>query len=120
MKLGIRKVWPIIIMLILLFLIYNTKKEYYKNQIEFFDKNLNGIILNIEEGRGTKVFLEQADFFYLEQIKDKSIKVGDSISKIETELSIYRKNDTGKFVFLKKETVLKPKNSYFEFFFGLN
>ncbi|MFL1897264.1 hypothetical protein ACJRPK_16290 [Aquimarina sp. 2-A2] len=119
MKFGIKRVWKIIIILIFFALIYNSKKEYYSNKVKFFDKKMGGVILDIKEGRGTKVYYAKEDFFYLEQLESKSIMIGDSLIKNGTELSVYRKNGGEKFMFLKKESIIKPNDSYFKFFFGL-
>ncbi|PWH81829.1 hypothetical protein DIS18_14225 [Algibacter marinivivus] len=116
----IKKVWGIVIVLIALTLIYNSKSSYYENKVVFYNDNVNGIITDIKTTRGTKVHYGKSDFFYLEQLEKKEIKVGDSIlKKADSDLNVYRKNESGQFIYLTKIKVLKPKNSYFKFFFGL-
>ena len=116
----IKKVWGIVIVLIAFTFIYNSKSSYYENKVAFYNGNVNGIIAEIKTTRGTKVHYGESDFFYLEQLEEKEIKIGDSIIKRDnSELTVYRKNESGQFIYLNKIKVLKPKSSYFKFFFGL-
>jgi hypothetical protein len=116
----IKKVWGIVIVLVAFTLIYNSKSSYYENKVDFYNNNINGIISDIKTTRGTKVRYGKSDFFYLEQLEKKEIKAGDSIvKKADSELTVYRKNERGQFIYLTKIKVLKPKSSYFKFFFGL-
>ncbi|WP_108424998.1 hypothetical protein [Flagellimonas amoyensis] len=116
----IKKIWGIIIVLVAFTLIYNSKSSYYENKVAFYNNNVNGIIVDIKAARGTKVYYGESDFFYLEQLEEKEIKVGDSIvKKVDSELTVYRKNKSGQFIYLTKIKVLRPKSSYFKFFFGL-
>lgn len=119
MKFSIKRTWQIIILIILLTLIYNSKTDYYKNKVNFYNKSVNGIITKIKTTRGTKVYYNESDFFYLEQLENNSLKVGDSINKEENDLYVYEKNENGQYVYLTKVKVLKPKSSYFKFFFGI-
>ncbi|MFD2517730.1 hypothetical protein [Salinimicrobium flavum] len=114
-----KKIFPILILLLAGFLIYNSKRSYYKNKTDFYEKNLNGIINQIKEGRGTKVYINESDFFYLEQLENKSLKVGDSISKKNSDLFVFEKNKNNGFSYLTTINVKKPKDNYYEFFFGI-
>jgi len=116
----IKKVWGIVIVLIAFTLIYNSKSSYYENKVSFYNNEVTGVITHINTTRGTKVFYGESDYFYLDQLEEKNIKVGDSIiKKVDSDLNVYRKNESGKFNYLTKIKVLKPKGSYFKFFFGL-
>ena len=87
--------------------------------MDFYKKNVDAIILKIEEGRGTKVYYNESEFFYLDQLKEESIKAGDSISKRGSDLLVFDKNTMGQYHFLNKIEVTKPEDSYFKFFYGL-
>lgn len=100
-------------------MVYNSKADFYEKKVEFYDKDVRGVITEINETRGTKVYLENSYFFYLDQLRPKSLKVGDSIDKTETIISVYERNSTDKYEYLNKVKVLKPEDNYFEFFFGL-
>lgn len=120
MKFSFKRVWQILLVLILFTLIYNSKSEHYKNKVDFYNKNIDGIITKIKRTRGTKVYYAESDFFYLEQLEDKLLKVGDSISKkTNSELAVYEKIENEHYIYLTKIKVMKPQSSYFKFFFGL-
>ncbi|WP_190311295.1 hypothetical protein [Psychroflexus gondwanensis] len=119
MKIKTKTIFQILLVLALPVVIYFTKTDYYKNTVDFYKNDVNGIILKIKESRGTKVYYNESEFFYLDQLKDKSIKVGDSISKRGSDLLVFEKNSNGQYEFLKKINVIKPKDSYLKFFYGL-
>ena len=87
--------------------------------MDFYSKNLNGIVTEIKDGRGTKVYLKDYDFFYLEQLDNELLKVGDSISKKNSDLFVFEKNKNNGFSYLTTIKVKKPKDNYYEFFFGI-
>lgn len=120
MKVRIKRIWKILLVIIALpIIIYFTKVDYDKKTIDFYEKDVNGIISKIKRTRGTKVYYNSSDFFYLEQLKDKTIKVGDSISKKGSDLLVFDKNSSGQYSFRNEIKVIKPKDSYFKFFYGL-
>ena len=97
----IKKVWGIVIVLIAFTLIYNSKSSYYENKVSFYNNEVTGVITHINTTRGTKVFYGESDYFYLDQLEEKNIKVGDSIiKKVDSDLNVYRKNESGKFNYL--------------------
>ena len=114
-----KRILLILIILSVGVLIYTSKMSYYQNKVNFFEKNINGVVSKISEGRGTKVYYSESDFFYLEQCQVNSIKVGDSLSKSRSVIKVFRKTESENFGIIEEEKVLKPKNSYFNFFFGL-
>lgn len=118
MKLNLSKI--VIAIIILFTLIYNSKTSDYKNEVAFFNQNITGVITKIKQTRGTKVYYDKSNFFYLSQLQNRTVKIGDSISKIaNSDLAVYKKNENGKFILQTKIKVLKPEDSYFEYFFGL-
>ena len=119
MKFGIKRFWQLILVIALPVIIYNTKSDYYKNKVDFYESDLNGVVTQIKQTRGTKVYLNESEFFYLDQLQDKSLKVGDSINKKGSELNVFEKRNQDEYRFINKITVVKPESSYFKFFFGL-
>ena len=119
MKLSIKRIWQLIILISLPIIIYNTKSSYYQNKVDFYEKNINGAVTKIKQTLGTKIYYNETDFFYLEQLENKSLKVGDSINKkMDSDLTVFEKNESGQYIYLTKIKVMKPKSSYFKFFFG--
>lgn len=110
MKKGIR----IGIVLLFLITVYNSKSSDYVIGIEFFKKHLNAKVLEIKGSRGAKVYYSNDDFFYLDMYRGIPIKVGDYLVKVDSIVKIYR-NDK----FIGTGEILKPKDSYFEYFFDL-
>ncbi len=104
--------------LILFVFIYNSKTDYYNKDKEFFENNVHGVICNIKKTRGTKIYYNTTDFFYLSILKSKDIKIHDSIyKKQKSDLNLFRKDKDGKYFFLKKIEIKAPKDNYFEYFF---
>lgn len=97
--------------------IYNSKRSDYKNDLFFFNTNINAHILRIVESRGTKVYYSEENFFYLESYRGVDIMEGDSIAKEDQEIKIYRKNKNSNFYLVGKGYPVKPPDSYFEYFF---
>tara|TARA_R110000868_G_C10542890_1_gene735128 strand:- start:62 stop:421 length:360 start_codon:yes stop_codon:yes gene_type:complete len=119
MKFGIKRIWQLILVIAFPVIIYNTKTDYYKKKVDFYESDLNGVVTQIKQTRGTKVYLNESEYFYLEQLQDKSLKVGDSINKKGSELNVFEKNNKDEYNYKNKITVIKPESSYFKFFFGL-
>lgn len=116
---NFKKVIPILIVALALILIYNSKRGYYRNKTNFYSSTLNVKILKIKDARGTKVYYSEEDFFYLESCEDIHVYPGDSISKVGSKIKVFR-NKTGKvYVLAESGKAIKPKDSYFNFFFNL-
>jgi len=109
----------IVIFIIFGFYVYNSKREYYEKHIEFYDKNFSEEVKKITEGRGTKIYYNSNEYFYTffcedEYKIDRDLKVGDIIVKKTDTLEVCR-NSMDNIILTSK--VIKPKKSYFEYFF---
>ncbi len=110
----------IVIIIIFGFNIYNSKSEYYKKHIEFYNKKFSSEVNKIVEGRGTKIYYNTNDYFYTffcekEYKMDEIIKFGDILVKKKDTLEVCR-NSINNIIFSTK--VIKPKKTYFEYFFN--
>ena len=108
-----KNIWRVIIVIAILCLIFFSKWYDYKNQVDFYKKDINLIIKSIIETRGTKVHYNNDEFFYLETYKGVSLEVGDSISKKNEKIEVYSNG-----VLTGYGEIMKPKETYFEYFFG--
>jgi hypothetical protein len=109
----IKNVWRAIILLTIFCLIFFSKWSDYKNEVEFYKKDINISIKKIVEGRGTKVYYSEKNFFYLSTYKGSKFEVGDSISKKKHKIELYTNGALTGF-----GQIRKPKENYFEYFFG--
>lgn len=121
MKKVVSSLLIVLILLIFGFNIYNSKREYYKEQVEFYNKNFSGVVKDICEGRGTKIYYSSNEYFYTffcedEYKLDENVKVGDIVIKEFETLEICRNKRDNVII---SSNVMKPEKSYFEFFFGL-
>jgi hypothetical protein len=106
---------------ILLFLsVYISKRESYNKWVDFYEDEINAIISKIKRTRGTKVhYGDKEDYFYLENYKGVPLIEGDSISKVNQVIEVYRKEiNGGEFKYIGKGVPLKPKSSYNAYFFN--
>ncbi|MEW5677243.1 hypothetical protein ABGT15_13090 [Flavobacterium enshiense] len=110
---------PIIITLIVFFLIYNSKTEYYEKSKEFHNSYFSSEIIKIEQARGTKIYYENDNFFYESDYKGVKLMVNDVIRKSSDGITILRKNSKGKYIEIGKGKSIEPKISYFKYFFDL-
>ncbi len=116
---NFKKVIPVIVVTVALVLVYNSKRGYYQNKIDFYNSTLDIKILKIKDARGTKVYYSEKDFFYLESCEGIELYSGDSISKVGNMIKVFR-SKTGKgYVLSESGKAVKPKDSYFNFFFNL-
>ena len=113
-----KKIIPLIIILIFCFVVFNSKKDYYEKSEEFYHNSFTGEIEKIIEGRGTKVYYENESFFYEEDYEGEKLKVGDLIRKNNAEITIMRKNSSGEYIEIGKGKSIEPNKSYFNYFFG--
>ena len=113
-------VWRILIILIFLIFVYNSKRSDYENDIAFFEKDCTGEIVKIKTTRGTKVYFTNKDFFYLNTYKGVKLNKGDSFQKLGTEVTVFEKSKSGKIIFKGSGLIVKPEESYFKFFFKFN
>ena len=119
MKKNLRKIWAVLIVFIFFGFIYNSKREFYENNVAFYNKNLNGNILKIVNGRGTKVYYSAENYFYLDFYKGIKLEDGNSFQKTDNDLKIYKKTTDGKLIFKGVGEMEKPQETYFKFFFNL-
>lgn len=115
----VKKSVVVIIISIFIFIVYNSKSEYYQKSKEFHEKYFNGEILKIVEGRGTEIYYEKNSFFYKDDYEGPELLVGDILRKNNSEITIMRKNAEGDYVEIGKGKSIKPKESYFNYFFGI-
>ena len=120
MKIDFKKIWGVIIILLALTLIYNSKRSDYENDISFYKKYVSGEILKIKRTRGVKVFFTENDFFYLDTYKGVDLKAGNTFQKNGADLIVFEKDKKGKMIEKGKGIIIKPKDSYFKHFFGIN
>jgi len=90
------KVRIIFLAIALFIIIYNSKRSYYNKKVDFYNENINGVIIKIKETRGTKVYYGENEYFFLEAYKGVQLKEGDSISKSNQDIKIYRKSSINK------------------------
>ena len=100
-------------------MVYNSKSEYCDKSKKFKRSNFNGEILKIIEGRGTKIYYENNNYFYASECRELKIKVGDIVSKSRTELIVKRKNLYGQYIEIGKKIIKESNESYFNYFFGI-
>ena len=84
----LKNIWRGIIIIGIFCLIFFSKWNDYKNNVEFYKKEANISIKKIVESRGTKVYYNSEDFFYLETYNGDKLEVGDSISKKNEKIEI--------------------------------
>jgi hypothetical protein len=112
----------VVVIMIFLFSVFNSKRDYYENHQEFYKGyDFNAEIIKIVEGRGTKIYYSEQNYFYSSIYEGAIIEKGDLIKKHNTIIDVYRKNNnTHKYILIGSGEIIKPKNNYYEyFFFGL-
>ena len=114
-----KKIIPLIIILIFFFLVYNSGTEYYKKSKEFHSKYFSGEIEKIIEGRGTKIYYDSVNYFYEGDYDGIKLMVGDIIRKNGSEITIRRKDRNGNYAEIAKGKSIEPAKSYFHYFFGI-
>jgi hypothetical protein len=111
------RIIPLVVIVFLL--IFNSKRGFYNKWLEFYGNDINAIINKIERTRGTKIHYGKEDYFYLENYKGVPLKKGDSIKKSGQEIRVYRKDTDGSdYKLIGTGAPLKPKKSYFAYFFS--
>lgn len=118
MKKLIALLFGLIALLLFVFNVYSSKKEFYLKQKEFYNKTFTSQVTKIIEGRGTKIFYNSNEYFYSDYCDDEYkleelIKIGDILDKKTGILEVYR--DNSKIITCK---IIEPKESYSESFFG--
>ena len=109
----LKNIWRGIIIIGIFCLIFFSKWYDYKNDVEFYKKNVDSTILDIRTNRGTKVYYNSEDFFYLDTYLGDKLEVGDSISKKNEKIEIFTNGTLTGYGQIKK-----PKENYFIYFFG--
>lgn len=115
----IKKIIITLIITIFIFIVYNSKTEYYQKSKEFHQNYFNGEIQKIVAGRGTEIYYEKDKFFYKDDYDGPELLVGDIIRKSNTEITILRKNYEGNYIEIGRGKSIQPKKSYFDYFFGI-
>jgi len=108
-----KNIWKGIILLIVFCLIFFSKWRTYKNNVEFYKKDINFSVIKITETRGTKVYYDKDNFFYFDTYKGDKFELGDSILKKNGKIKLYNKSSLKGY-----GEIIKPKENYFEYFFG--
>ena len=60
----LKNIWRGIIIIGIFCLIFFSKWYDYKNDVEFYKKNVDSTILDIRTNRGTKVYYNSEDFWF--------------------------------------------------------
>ena len=116
----LKKIIPAsIIFIIFGFFFYNSKTDDYEKSKEFYNKTFSGKIEKIVEGRGTRIYYGDQNYFYLSNYEGIELLVGDIIQKNNSKISILRKNSKNEYLEIGNGKSLEPKKSYFEYFFDL-
>lgn len=102
---------------------YHSKKEYYEVDKAFYDNaNVSGEVVKIMQGRGTRIFYTDTDFFYAECVAGNAIagtiKIGDVVRKRDSVLEILREANKKEMRRVAIAIVENPGDSYFRYFFG--
>ena len=119
MKKNLGKFFAVLIFLIFCGVIYNSKRELYKNNVDFYSRDFDGNILKIVNGRGTKIYYSPENYFYLDYYKGIKLEEGNSFQKTGKDFKIYKKTSDGKLIFKGVGEMEKLQETYFKFFFDL-
>lgn len=106
------KKFRIILILALVLLIFSSKINDYKIDLEFYKKQGSFKILEIKRERGVKVYYTDNDFFFLDTYEGNEIKSGYNIVKTDSIVKIYNNSN-----FVGEGKILKPAENYFQYFF---
>jgi hypothetical protein len=112
-----RKISIVIFGVLFLIVIYNTKRSDYVNDLNFYKKDIQVEILDIIQTRGIKVYYTKDDFFYLDIYKGVPLEKGDVLKKVGSIVTVYRENKNHSVEIAGTGEIIKPKDSYFEYFF---
>lgn len=97
----------VLIILVFLTAIYNSKRDYYNKKKSFYNKDFDGWVLKKVESEYTIIFYNEKDFFYSEFVEDVYFSKGDHLIKKDSILLV---ND-------KQYVIEKLPENYFYFFF---
>ena len=114
-KFKLRTLVVLIPIFLFLVIIAVLKWGTYKRDKEFYGEEFHSRIEKIETSRGTRVYLNNAGFFYTARYKGPQLQVGDFLIKQDSQIAVYRPINNEK-VHIGNGYALKPKGSYFEYF----
>jgi hypothetical protein len=91
------------------------KREYYENHQKFYNEYIvDAEIVKVVEGRGTKVYYSNDDFFYLESCRNLELREGDFMRKRDTIINVYR-TENNKDVLVSSGVIPKPPKTYLDY-----
>ena len=114
-----KKILPVALFSVLIFVIYNSKTEDYKEKKEFYNSNFSSEIIKIETTRGTKIQCKDGNYFYESDYEGVKLMEGDIIRKNNESIIVLRKNPQDEYTEIGTGKSIKPESSYFNYFFGL-
>lgn len=124
MKKKLTVIPGLIIFLIFASIVYNTKRDTYQLHKEFYNKDFNGSIVKIIEGRRNSpgIYYNSKDRFapgFCQNSSDieEVIRVGDVIKKKDSIIKFYRVDEDFNSTEIFSSTVIKPADTYFSYFF---
>lgn len=113
-----------VVIVIFSFVVYNSKRDYYAADKDFYyNAYFNSEVAKIVDGRGTKIYYNDSDFFYTDALKDnleveQLIEIGDIVKKQDSVLEIFRRDKNGDIQKIFTGKIEKPESSYFSYFFN--
>jgi len=90
-----------VVIIVFSFVVYNSKRDYYEADKDFYyNAYFNSEVAKIVDGRGTKIYYNDSDFFYTDALKDnleveQLIEIGDIVIKQDSVLEIFRRDKKG-------------------------
>jgi hypothetical protein len=100
------------IVILFLIIVFFSKYDDYKDSKTFYDQDVSGVVMRVEEGRGTTLYIDQRLYLIL-GYKGPEIIKGDVIKKRGSQVLIYRDSN----ILPLEGFVAKPADSYFSYFF---
>jgi len=107
------KILRYVLLGLFLVLVFSSKYSDYRQRVKFHNENISKKIVRIKEGRGTKVYFDDENYFFLDSYKGPPLAIGDFVIKDGTKISVFRGSDNSSF----SGILVPPPETYFEFFF---
>ena len=102
-----------IIIGLFLTLVFFSKYGDYQQEKKFHAENFRKEIVKIEEGRGTKVYLDDGDYFFMSSYNGPDLAEGDILVKTGKTIIIRRRIIDGSLTGFS----VAPPDTYLEYFF---